>query len=74
MEDEYPIRAAGVPIFEACDDASCLGHYEYTDCGAKVCDECGDHQGLARCFCGWARDGGDGYQQLLEMGETIEPD
>ena len=21
-------------------------------CGAKVCD-CGDHEGLARCYCGW---------------------
>jgi len=41
-------------------------------CGAYVCDECGDHRGLARCFCSWAADGGDGYQELIEMGETIE--
>ena len=31
-------------------------------------------QQLARCHCGWAEDGGDGYGQLVEMGETIEPD
>ena len=22
-------------------------------CGASVCDKCGDHRGLARCYCGW---------------------
>jgi len=22
-------------------------------CGAYVCDTCGYHRGLARCFCGW---------------------
>jgi hypothetical protein len=43
-------------------------------CGCKVCVICDHHKGLARCFCGWAADGGDGYQQLLEMGETIEPE
>lgn len=42
-------------------------------CGANVC-ECGDHKGLARCFCGWSRSGGDGYRELIEMGETIDPD
>jgi hypothetical protein len=26
------------------------------------------------CYCGWALDGGDGYQQLIEAGETIEPE
>ena len=31
-------------------------------------------QQLARCHCGWADDGGDGYKQLIDMGETIEPD
>ncbi len=43
-------------------------------CGALVCDECDYHKGLARCFCGWAASGGNGYQELQEMGETIEPD
>jgi len=41
-------------------------------CGVMVCDGCGEHKGLARCYCGWARLGGDGYRELIEMGETIE--
>ena len=42
-------------------------------CGVQVCLDCSDHKGLARCYCGWAADGGNGKQQLREMGEwTIE--
>jgi hypothetical protein len=41
-------------------------------CGVGVCVECEDHKGLARCYCGWSADGGDGYAQLVEMGEPIE--
>jgi len=29
---------------------------------------------LARCYCGWAADGGNGRQQLVEMGENVEDD
>jgi hypothetical protein len=44
-------------------------------CGVRVCDECGRHKGLARCYCGWSEtDPGQGRQELEEMGETIEPD
>lgn len=43
-------------------------------CGVFVCEDCDKHEGLARCFCGWAADGGDGRAQLEEMGETIDPD
>lgn len=43
-------------------------------CGAKVCHECGHHQGFARCFCGWSLSGADGRRELIEMGETIEPE
>ncbi len=43
-------------------------------CGARVCDECGDHLRLERCYCGWSRTGGNGYRELIEDGETIEPD
>lgn len=43
-------------------------------CGVRICMECGEHKGLARCFCGWSEDGGDGRRELEEMGETIEPD
>ena len=41
-------------------------------CGAEVCMDCDDHKGLARCYCGWSANGGAGYAQLLDMGETIE--
>ena len=43
-------------------------------CAARVCVICGDHKGLARCYCGWSRSGGDGRRELIEMGETIEPE
>ena len=57
------------------DKCACGGNYERNRyCGCKVCDKCGDHKGLARCYCGWAADGGDGRKQLEEMGETIESD
>lgn len=53
------------------------GHNDWLlnkSCGVWICDNCGNHYGLTRCYCGWASDGGDGYQQLIEAGETIEPD
>jgi hypothetical protein len=45
-------------------------------CGTYVCNDCDHHQSsqatsLARCYCGWAIDGGNGYNQLIEMGENI---
>lgn len=53
------------------------GSNEWTfsrQCGVLVCDNCGNHKGLVLCYCGWALGGGDGYQQLVESGENIEPD
>ena len=44
------------------------------NCGAYVCLGCGDHEGLARCYCGWATDGGNGVAQLQAMGENVEDD
>jgi len=41
-------------------------------CGVYVCYDCGHHEGLSRCYCGWALDGGNGYQQLVELGEQVE--
>lgn len=43
-------------------------------CGVRVCQDprCRDHAGLVRCFCGWARSGGDGHRELEEAGETID--
>jgi hypothetical protein len=44
----------------------CLHNYEWSNhCGAKVCNACGDHKGLARCYCGW----GD-----IQPGERLEDD
>lgn len=43
-------------------------------CGIEVCEECGYHKGLARCFCGWSISGRDGYTELLEYGEIVDPD
>ncbi len=49
-------------------------YYFSSYCGAEVCHKCDHHKGLARCYCGWSADGGDGRRELVEMGETIEPD
>lgn len=43
-------------------------------CAAFVCNSCLNHVGLARCYCGWSESGGNGRQELIEMGETIEPE
>jgi hypothetical protein len=43
-------------------------------CGVWTCDNCGRHEGLVLCYCGWDLDGGDGYAKLIEAGETIEPE
>ena len=40
-------------------------------CGVKICWKCGNHEGLARCFCGWSASGGDGARELEAMGETL---
>lgn len=44
------------------------------ECGVPVCEECGKHEGLARCFCGWSESGEDGRAELEEMGEVIDED
>lgn len=57
-------------------DKCICGCREWTlsrSCGVWVCDNCDYHSGLVRCYCGWALDGGDGYEQLIEAGENIEP-
>jgi hypothetical protein len=43
-------------------------------CAADVCHECGNHIGLSRCYCGWSESGRNGYTELLELGEVIEPE
>ena len=54
---------------------NCKHEYQFRDyCGAYVCAGCSDHKGLDRCYCSWAAGGGDGYAELVEMGERIEDD
>jgi hypothetical protein len=54
---------------------SCGGLFVFSKyCGADVCQECDNHKRLARCFCGWSESGGNGRQELIDMGETIEPE
>lgn len=53
-----------------CGDEMMMSPY----CGAYVCENCGNHDGMARCFCGWSLSGGDGYAELEGMGEIIEPE
>ena len=68
------------PCPDCCDSApdnacECGGEYQRSKyCGVKVCDECGDHLGLERCYCGWSASGGDGLAELEEMGECIDED
>lgn len=50
------------------------GAYMSRGCGVFICDSCGEHEGLARCYCGWSLSGRSGYQELIEMGENIEED
>jgi len=53
----------------------CGGEMEFSRyCGADVCVNCDHHFGLCRCYCGWSESGGDGRQELIEAGETIEPE
>jgi len=49
---------------------------EYSDraCGVRICYGCGFHKGLARCYCGWAINGGNGRAELDDLGENTEWD
>jgi hypothetical protein len=53
--------------------ANCKHHYSLNRyCGASVCNDCDDHKGLTRCYCGWSRSGRDGRRELIEMGENLD--
>jgi hypothetical protein len=52
-----------------------LDRYDWSKyCGALVCPGCDHHQGLARCYCGWSVSGRNGRTELIELGETIDPE
>ncbi len=62
-------------MMESTYECKCGGKYYFSNhCGAQVCLECDHHKGLARCYCGWSASGGDGRKELVEMGETIDPE
>ena len=62
-------------IYDPRGECKCGGTYFFdTYCGADVCDTCGNHKGLCRCYCGWSTSGDNGYTELIEAGETIEPE
>jgi hypothetical protein len=65
-------------------DRAIASYVRSDSCGAWICS-CGAHfsyQGkdkepgpmLARCYCGWAADGGNGVAQLRAAGENVEDD
>ncbi len=55
-----------------CDAPGCSGTAKLNRlCGAYVCDACGEHVGLVRCYCGWSASGRNGRVELEEMGEVI---
>ena len=71
MDRDEPKFPDGGP----CKAEGCDGRYTFCHgCGAYVCDECDDHKGLCRCYCGWAKSGRNGLRELIEIGETIDPD
>lgn len=54
---------------------NCGGLFEFSRyCGALVCTDCDNHRTMARCFCGWSSSGRNGRAELIEDGETIEPE
>lgn len=56
-----------------CDRCRQLAYFR-SYCGVFVCNGCEEHEGLARCYCGWSAGGGNGRHELLEMGEVIDPE
>jgi hypothetical protein len=46
--------------------------YEWQDyCGVKVCRVCGNHKGLAKCYCGWNLEPGERLEDDVEPEEEI---
>ena len=74
--DEAGVPEADVFMQPTDDEKECEHDYVLSrGCGVKVCTKCDDHKGLVRCYCGWSKTSpGQGYQELLDLGETIEED
>ena len=78
-KQDWPERLtmeAQVDQIPRCNRPGCKGRFGQMDrnCGARICDACGNHKGLERCFCGWSlTNPGHGREELEEAGETIDP-
>jgi len=72
MTENVPFEMKRKP----CDAEGCTGWaYGRRYCGAYVCERCGKHHKLVRCFCGWSMTRpGKGRTELEEMGEQIDDD
>jgi hypothetical protein len=75
-EENYTVAQTtitNVPLCERTKPCHCGGTARYQKyCAAYVCEKCESHIGLTRCYCGWSALGGNGRQELEELGETIE--
>ena|ERR1019366_9217406 len=74
--DDKEVEECGSKFHEPVELCKCGGTYDRSRyCGVKVCDECGNHKGLARCYCGWSLTSpGHGEAELQEMGENTNED
>ena len=78
--DAYQVETRQERMFTDRDwrDFSCLSGIHWfgedmdASCGAHICEWCGWHKSLVRCFCGWAASGGDGAAELVALGENID--
>lgn len=68
-----PVRQSILGVAETHTECNAPAYFS-RGCGVFVCDKCGEHEGLVRCFCGWAASGGNGRQELRGMGENVEDD
>lgn len=66
-ERNVPARNYVVDRCEKCDGTTSWSRH----CAAYVCDTCGHHQTLVRCYCGWSTSGRNGREELEALGETI---
>ena len=66
------IRIAKIEMEERglCDECH-DGHFHFRAyCGCEVCDKCGQHKGLAQCYCGWKA--GGGHASYADFDEPID--
>lgn len=74
VSDGKVVRRTRIVVTEEVKKCDQCNGYAYLSrgCGVFVCSKCGEHEGLARCYCGWSASGGNGADELREMGEVID--